>query len=226
MVRAAHLFMHGEPKIFRDGLALQLAGFDSRGELEFAIAQRHAAHARLHGAELARGAFDRARAIIAVRSRYAEDELASARRRGVGQYVILGAGMDSFAWRQRDGSTPLRLFEMDRPRTQHWKRTRLAHMGVALPENLFFVPIDFERQTLREVLDACGYRATEAAFFSCLGVTQYLTAAAVTAMLQSIGSLAPGSEVVFEYIVPEEQLQLEERCYVAAMHPPAVDGTQ
>jgi methyltransferase (TIGR00027 family) len=152
---------------------------------------------------------------MTVRNRYAEDELHSALQRGVTQYVLLGAGLDSFAYRRRDLSEVLRVFEVDYFSTQQWKRTRLRELNVTLPDNLTFVPIDFEKQTLREGLQAGGYRMEAPAFFSWLGVTQYLTPDATLGTLQEIASLAPGSEIVFEYSVPEEQLEGLERQYLA-----------
>lgn len=152
---------------------------------------------------------------MTVRNCYAEDELKNALQRGVIQFVLLGAGLDSFAYRRRDLSGVLRVFEVDYPSTQQWKRARLRELNITLPDNLTFVPIDFEKQTLREALRAGGYRMDEAAFFSWLGVTQYLTQSATLGTLREIASLAPGSEVVFEYSVPEEQLEGTERQYLA-----------
>jgi methyltransferase (TIGR00027 family) len=129
--------------------------------------------------------------------------------------VLLGAGLDSFAYRQRDLSDDLRVFEIDHPATQQWKRARLGELNVTLPDNLTFVPMDFEKQTLREALRAGGYRMEEPAFFSWLGVTQYLTQDATLGTLQEVALLAPGSEIVFEYSVPEEQLDGAERQYLA-----------
>jgi methyltransferase (TIGR00027 family) len=110
-----------------------------------------------------------------VRSRYAEDELSKAIERGVAQYVILGAGLDSFAYRRRDLAEVIHVFEVDYPATQAWKQARLRTLGITLPSNLTFIPIDFEKQALADALRAGGYRAEKPAFFSWLGVTEYLT---------------------------------------------------
>jgi methyltransferase (TIGR00027 family) len=158
------------------------------------------------GEEGARALAAGVRANHAVRHRYAEDELAPAMRRGVGQYVVLGAGFDSFAYRHPGLAPTLRVFEVDLPGAQQTKRARLAQMGVTEPANLSFVPVDFERQSLLAALETAGYRARELGFVAWLGVTQYLTAEATGRTLEELASLARGSEIVFEYIVPEEAL--------------------
>ncbi len=216
MMRAAHLLMDDAPKILRDELAIGLCGFESEMAFRAALEAYRAEVAQRFTPDFARFELSSLRAIMAVRNRYAEDELKTALQHGVTQYVLLGAGLDSFAYRRRDLSDVLRVFETDHPATQQWKRARLRELNVTLPDNLTFVPIDFEKQTLREALRAGGYRMEEPAFFSWLGVTQYLTQDATLGTLQEIALLAPGSEIVFEYSVPEEQLNGEERQYWAS----------
>lgn len=149
------------------------------------------------------------RAFMAVRSRYAEDELAAAVSRGVDQYVVLGAGLDTFAW--RNPHPALRIFEVDFPATQHWKRQRLASVGMAHPPALTFAPVDFESQTLAHGLSAAGFDASKPACFSWLGVTMYLTPEAFESSLGFIGSLPPGSAVTFDYAVHRSELGVFER---------------
>jgi methyltransferase (TIGR00027 family) len=215
MMRAAHLLMDDDPKILRDELAVGLSGFESEMAFRAALEAWRAEVAQRFTPDFARFELNSLRAIMTVRNRYAEDELKIALQHGVTQYVLLGAGLDSFAYRRRDLSDVLRVFEIDHPATQQWKRARLRELNVTLPDNLTFVPIDFEKQTLREALRAGGYRTEEPAFFSWLGVTQYLTQDATWGTLQEIALLAPGSEIVFEYSVPEEQLDGTERQYLA-----------
>jgi methyltransferase (TIGR00027 family) len=215
MMRAAHLLIDDDPKILRDELAVGLCGFESERALRAALEAHRAEVAQRFTPDFARFELRSLRAIMAVRNRYAEDELKTALQHGVTQYVLLGAGLDSFAYRRQDLSDVLRVFEVDHPATQQWKRARLHELNVTLPDNLTFVPIDFEKQTLRETLCAGGYRTEEPAFFSWLGVTQYLTQEATLGTLQEIVLLAPGSEIVFEYSVPEEQLDGAERQYLA-----------
>lgn len=226
MVRAAHLILDDDPMVFRDDLALRLAGFEDDEALRAAWAQREAGLAQRLGPDRARGVLAHLRAIMAVRHRYAEDALARAIRRGVGQYVVLGAGLDSFAYRRPDLAATLRVFEVDHPSAQQWKRARLAALGVVEPGNLSFVPVDFEQQSLREALGAAGYRREAPAFVSWLGVTQYLTEAATAHTLAEIASLAPGSEVVLEYVLPEELLEGEARQYLAVMKAASAQGGQ
>jgi methyltransferase (TIGR00027 family) len=140
------------------------------------------------------------RAGVAIRSRYAEDRLAAAVARGVAQYVLLGAGLDSFAY--RNPFPELRVFEVDHPSTQARKRDRLRAAGIASPPGPTFVPIDFERETIVAALAAHGFDAHAPAFVAWLGVTIYLQRAAVLRTLAWAASLAAGSEIVFTYSVP------------------------
>jgi len=150
------------------------------------------------------------RIFIAARTRFAEDALAAAYERGARQLVVLGAGLDTYAYRGelRDR---LRIWEVDHPSTQAWKRRRLADAGIALPANLTFAPVDFEHETLAEGLDAAGFDAREQAFFTWLGVVPYLTEEAVRSTLGFISSLPHGAHVVFDYADPPESLSPEMR---------------
>jgi methyltransferase (TIGR00027 family) len=143
------------------------------------------------------------RLFTAARSRFAEDALSIAVSRGLRQVVVLGAGLDTFALRNPYARLGLRVFEADHPATQAWKRERLASAGLAVPESLTFVPIDFERESLADALTAAGFTATVPAFFICLGVVPYLTSEAIGETLRFIASVAD-SEVVFDYSEPFE----------------------
>jgi len=137
------------------------------------------------------------RAFLVVRSRFAEDTLADAVSAGVHQYVLLGAGLDTFAYRNPYGD--MRVFEVDHPATQAWKRSILETAGIAASRLLTFVAIDFERETLAEGLAQAGFDAEQPAFFAWLGVVPYLTAYAVAHTLHFIGSRKPRSGVAFDY---------------------------
>jgi len=192
LLRAAHQVLD-HPPILDDPLALRL--IDPAG----------AEALRTGTARLQAPALKALRVSIALRSRYAEDRLAAAFARGVRQYVVLGAGLDTFAYRNPhpDG---LRVYEVDHPATQAWKRAQLAEVGIALPPSLTFVPIDFETETLDAALRASGFRTDEPAFFSWLGVTMYLSREAVMQTLRLIAATcAPGSEIVFSYVVSPSQ---------------------
>ena len=144
------------------------------------------------------------RAFMAVRSRYTEDQLAVAVAQGVTQYVVLGAGLDTFAY--RNPFPALRVFEVDFPATQEWKRVMLAEAEIALPPCLTFVPLDFEHRTLAEGLAEAGFDATRPAFFGWLGVVPYLTLEAFRSTLSAIASLPAGTAVSFDYAISPETL--------------------
>jgi methyltransferase (TIGR00027 family) len=198
--RAAHQLLD-KPKVFDDPLALRIIGQESALAL----------HAGQHQSEDPRVSLY-LRAFYVARSRYAEEELALAVGRGVRQYVILGAGLDTFAYRNLHPEGSLRVFEIDHPATQAWKRARLDEAGIQLPANLTFAPVDFEEQSLADGLQDAGYDPSLSAFFSWLGVTPYLTTEAVMTMLRFIASTPIGSGVVFDYTVfpslldPDQQL--------------------
>jgi methyltransferase (TIGR00027 family) len=138
------------------------------------------------------------RAFLAARSRFAEDHIADAVTRGVRQVVILGAGLDTFAYRHRYGGD-LSVFEVDFPATQAWKHQRLADAGIVIPDSIRYVPVDFERQTAFDGLTHAGFDFRASAFFSWLGVTMYLSEATVMSVLQAIARLGRGSAVAFDY---------------------------
>ena len=137
------------------------------------------------------------RLFIAARSRFAEDALRLAVGRGVGQLVILGAGLDTFAY--RNPHPTLRVFEVDHPATQAWKRERLAAAGIAVPSSLSFAAVDFERVGLAEGLASAGFDADAPVFFSWLGVVVYLSEDAIFETLGFIAGRPAGSEVAFTY---------------------------
>ena len=142
-----------------------------------------------------------------LRLRYAEERLDDAIAEGVGQYVILGAGFDTFALRRPDVADRVRVFELDHPATQRAKRERLRRLGLAPPPNLAFVPVDFEVDALDAALASAGFDATRPAFFSWLGVTYYLTLEAIRETLDRIAAGAgPGSFLLLDYKLPTSEL--------------------
>ena len=148
----------------------------------------------------------RLRLFIAVRTRFAEDALAAAvAARGVRQLVVLGAGLDTYAYRTTLGES-LRIFELDHPATQAWKRQRLEEASITIPDFLTFVAVNFERETLADSLRAVGFDPVRRTFFTWLGVVPYLTEAAVFSTLGFIAGLPNGAEVVFDYGNPPHTL--------------------
>jgi methyltransferase (TIGR00027 family) len=185
---AAHCAVHQlleQGRIFHDPLAVRILGEDPR-----ALEAQAVANPAQRGMRL----------FIAARTRFAETAVAAGAKRGVGQLVVLGAGLDTFAY--RNPHPGLRVFEVDHPATQAWKRQRLAEAGIAAPESLTFAPVDFERVSLAEGLAAAGFDAAQPAIFTWMGVVPYLTEPAVFATLGFIAGLAKGSEVVFTYSDP------------------------
>ncbi len=142
-------------------------------------------------------------AAICTRSRYAEDRLTAG---AFAQYVILGAGLDSFAWRRPDLLGPLRVFEVDHPASQAWKLERIGDLALPLTKSLVFVPVDFEAEPLRDALREAGFDWGQPALFSWTGVAPYLTAQAIASTLSTIAEAAAGSEVAFSYRADESVL--------------------
>ncbi len=199
MRRAAHQLLD-DPKVFDDPIALVIIGKESSLSLQ---ADPH----RFENSPLS----PYLRAFVAARNRYAEDELALGIQYGIRQYVILGAGLDTFAYRNPYPQGMLHVLEVDHPMTQAWKRARLEDAGITLPGDLTFVPVDFKTQTLSVGLLRAGYDPGRCTFFSWLGVTEYLTARAVTAILRFIASAPAGSVVVFDYILSPSLLTPAQR---------------
>lgn len=188
-----------EPKILHDPVVMQLLGPGFERDIE------RASHK-----------VDRDfRAFMAVRSRFAEDLLAEAVAEGVRQYVVLGAGLDTFAYRNPHAG--MHVFEVDYPATQEWKRARLAEAKITEPESLTFVPLDFEHHTLAEGLTEAGFDFARPAFFGWLGVVPYLTLDAVRSTLAMIGGLLPGSGVCFDYALDPDTLSSERRLVFEAL---------
>ena len=183
--RAAHQVLEGG-SIFVDPLAVRILGVEGEEFITRASANSSSKKLRL---------------FIAVRTRFAEDALAAALSRGVCQIVVLGAGLDTFAYR---GAVQehVRIFEVDHPATQKWKRKRLAEVAIPAPPGLAFAPVDFEREALGSGLECAGFDPEQRTFFSWLGVVPYLTKPAVLETLRYIANLSAGSEVVFDYTNP------------------------
>jgi methyltransferase (TIGR00027 family) len=143
---------------------------------------------------------------FAVRTRFVEDAVEKARDEGIGQYVILGAGLDSFAYRRPAVSGRIKVFELDRAESQAWKRRRLDEMGIAVPASVAFVSIDMETDEPRERLAEAGFDFAAPAIVSAIALTQYLAQPAIVKILELVGSLAPGSRLVITYVVPPSEL--------------------
>jgi methyltransferase (TIGR00027 family) len=195
-LRAAHQALdHGS--ILHDPFAIKILGEDEQTVLQFANQHPLASIGRL---------------FAAARSRIAEDAVSEAVERGTRQIVILGAGLDTFALRNPHDAK-IRIYEVDHPATQAWKRQRLADAQLDVPPWLIFTPVDFERDDLGEKLVGAGFQQNASAFFTWLGVVPYLTEDAIGVTLDYMASI-PNSEVVFDYMEPSEGFSEDVRKYV------------
>jgi len=188
--RALHVLADPAPHVFEDTWGLRLAapeeGWRERGDMEPTFTKPF-------------------RASIVARARFLEDLLLEHAQRGVSQYVILGAGLDTFAQRHADSGSKLTVFEIDRPGPQQWKQRRLTELGLKIPPWLRFVPVDFEAgDAWWAELKSAGFDAKRPAVVASTGVSMYLTRDAVAARLRHIGTLAPGSTLAMTFLLPLE----------------------
>jgi methyltransferase (TIGR00027 family) len=186
-MRAAHQLLDPPPRVLDDPTALAVLGPGAEQMIRDSVALAQTPETRA------------LRAHMVLRSRFAEDRLAAAVGRGVTQYVILGAGFDTFAVRQPAWARNLRILEVDHAGTQEQKRSHLAAAGLAVPPNAGFATIDFERESLRDGLMRHAIAPTERTFFSWLGVTMYLREDAIDAVLRSVAEFPAGSEIVLTF---------------------------
>jgi methyltransferase (TIGR00027 family) len=193
-MRAVHQLLDAQPLILDDPAALTLLGEDATRQIK----KSHKHHRTLEARAL--------RAHVILRSRFTEDRLAEAVERGIVQYVILGAGFDTFAFRLPVWARNLEIFEIDQPATQARKRARLVDAGMAIPSNLRFADIDFERESLRDGLIRNDVSMTRPTFFSWLGVTMYLQEEAIDAVLRTVAEFPAQSEIVFTFTQPPDLL--------------------
>jgi methyltransferase (TIGR00027 family) len=190
--RASHQLYDSHPLVLNDPIAVPILGARYRPALEQAAASIHEAFSVSM------------RAWLVARSRLAEDNLAQAVRYGVRQYVLLGAGLDTFAY--RNPHPGLRVFEVDHPATQQWKRELTLSNGLPGPSCLHYVPMDFEHQDLAQQLAICGLDFASPTVFAWLGVVLYLTHPAFRNTLDLIARLPEGSGVIFDYALPRQAL--------------------
>jgi methyltransferase (TIGR00027 family) len=194
--RAAHQ-MHDSPIVFDDPIAVAVLGPGYSEELQRTPTR------------LDRPFSIGLRAFLVARSRYAEDNLKRAVENGVDQYVLLGAGLDTFAY--RNPYAQLRVFEVDHPATQQWKRELLLCNNIPVPESIRYTPVDFERHSLSAQLRDAGFNHRAPAFFAWLGVVPYLTLEAFRATLNYVSDSASGTGLTLDYGQPRSVLPLHEQ---------------
>jgi methyltransferase (TIGR00027 family) len=195
--RAAHQLYDAQPLVLDDPIAVSILGDTYAEELRRTPTRPD----RPFSVGL--------RAFLVARSRYAEDTVGRAVVQGVTQYVLLGAGLDTFA--HRNPYPQLRVFEVDHPATQQWKHELLEISGLATPANLTYVPVDFERQSLSEQLHSAGFNVTVPTLFAWLGVVPYLTLEAFRSTINFIAVQPPGTGVVLDYSQPRSALPFLEK---------------
>jgi methyltransferase (TIGR00027 family) len=210
--RAMHVVIDPPPHVFEDEIGLELvapdAGWRDRQDMHPQWTRRF-------------------RAAIVSRARFVEDLVAEHAARGVGQYVILGAGLDTFAQRRPELASRLRVFEIDRPGPQKWKRQRLVELGYGVPSFLHLVPVDFEAgASWWDRVVSAGFDASQPTIVASTGVSMYLTKEATAATLRQIAALAPGSTLAMTFMLPAELLEPEDRnMYAWAQKGAATSGT-
>ena len=192
--RALHIQVDAEPPIIEDEVGLQLIAADEdwqqRPDMKFT---------------------KRLRASIVARARFVEDLIIKEASKGLSQYVILGAGLDTFAQRRPDIASGLEIFEIDQPGTQEWKQYRLTELGFEIPKNLHFVPVDFETSSWWEELLKAGFDTSKPAFVACTGVSLYLTKDAIVSTLKHVATLAKGSKLAMTFYLPIGLLDKEDQ---------------
>src|SRR5262245_33074122 len=189
--RAAHQ-LFDTPRIFDDPIAVGLVPEASAEAILSADADHRALSSRLY------------RALVALRSRFAEDRLAQAAARGVAQYVILGAGLETFPWRQPEFARPLRIFLTDHPASLAWTQDKFRARALAPPPNLTQLPVDLEECRLCESRMAARFDRKTPTLLSVLGVVSYLSGPALDALFAFVASLPRGSEIVLSFVLPDD----------------------
>jgi methyltransferase (TIGR00027 family) len=204
--RGYHNANASEPKILNDSLALDLAGV-SFVEAKFFIDNLIKTFEGLSDLETANTFMHRIDCAVCMRSRVVEEKLLLAQQKNIKQLVILGAGLDTTAYRRFDLTKGLQVFEVDHPSTQIWKRQKLKAANIEIPENLKFVAFDFEKQTLSQAFNVGDIRTDQVTLFTWLGVQMYLTDQAVRATLKVLGRHPSGSELIMDFISPSYVLE-------------------
>ncbi|WP_426399221.1 class I SAM-dependent methyltransferase [Ralstonia sp. R-29] len=195
--RALHVQIDAPPHVLEDTVGLQLlappSDWQQRGDMDPQFTRPF-------------------RASIVARARFIEDLVIEHAARGLSQYVILGAGLDSFAQRRPDVASRMTVFEVDPPNPQAWKRQRLVELDFGIPDWLRFVPVDFEaRESWQDALVAAGFDTSKPAVVVSTGVSMYLTKEANAATLRQVASLAPGSMFAMTFLLPLEMAAPEVR---------------
>jgi len=194
--RALHLEVDAKPHIIKDEIGLRLiapgAGWRQRPDMDPDFTKR-------------------LRASVVARARFIEDLLLDQHKQGISQYVILGAGLDTFAQRRPDIASTMQVYEIDQPAIQAWKRSRLNEAGLGIQKSLHFVSVDFETSSWWSELLNAGFDSAKPAFVACTGVSLYLSKDAIISMLEQIAMLARGSTLAMTFYLPMDLLDEEDK---------------
>ncbi|MDE3212795.1 MAG: class I SAM-dependent methyltransferase [Bacteroidota bacterium] len=194
--RALHVKIDTPPLIFEDELGLRLAdpppGWESRPDMDPEFTKR-------------------LRASMVARARFVEDLLAQEVTSGIHQYVIIGAGLDTFAFRNPELASLVEIFEIDQTETLQWKEKRLTEIGLSIPKNLHFVSVDFEVDSWLLKLTRSGFDPHKPGFFSCTGVSLYLSKVAISSLLEQITHLQSGTVIAITLYLPLDLLEEPDR---------------
>jgi len=209
--RALHVEVDAPPHVLEDQVGLRIvapdAGWRSRPDMDPNFSRSF-------------------RASIVGRARFIEDLVIEQAAEGVNQYVMLGAGLDTFAQRRSELASRLTIFEVDQPGPQAWKQKRLRELGLGIVSWLRFVPVDFETESWWQQLLAAGFDANRPAIVASTGVSLYLTREANFATMRQIATLAPGSTLAMSYLLPIELAEPQERAgFEAAKRGAVASGT-
>ena len=192
--RAVHLQVDEKPYIIEDEVGLRLVapeeGWQQEPDIKYS---------------------KRLRASILARARFIEDLITEESKLGISQYVILGAGLDTFTQRRPEIASNLQIFEIDKPETLNWKREKLIEYGFGIPDYLHFVPLDFETSLWWDNLLKAGFDLSVPAFVACTGVSLYLTREAIISTLKQISKLTPGSKLAMTFYLTMEFLDEEDK---------------
>jgi methyltransferase (TIGR00027 family) len=210
-LRAAHQIIDAEPRLLEDPVAVTLLGPDAKGRIE--------ANVETYRSPVA----ESLRAHVVLRARFAEDRLAEAVSRGITQYMLLGAGLDTFAFRQPQWAQSLRILEVDHLQVQLLKRQLMDAADLPTPANVSYMALDFERESLRESLLLHDVALDEPTFFSWLGATMYLREPAIDAVLRLVAGFPPGSEIVLTFAhLPDDKADGRQAARTATPNEPMV----
>jgi len=207
VLRARHYHFAKAPKILEDNLASVLAGLTDPDQAQAHRSQLLDSFAAISDQQTAQEFVNRIEEAVCIRARLTEETLLSG---DFEQLVVLGAGLDSTAYRFGPEMSQVSMFEVDFPATQAWKREQLSNGGVDVPANLVFVPCDFESTTLEDALAKSGVDQNKKTLFSWLGVQMYLNEEAIMSTLLVLGQFAKGSTLVTDFIMPDEEIDGED----------------